>query len=162
LVGGGSIPRPGEISLAHEGVLFLDELPEFPRSVLEVLRQPLENGVIHLSRAAQQTTFPANFQLIGAMNPCPCGYYGDGTSKCHCTEDQIDRYKNKISGPLLDRIDMMLTVPPLPKEALLGQTNSSAESSAVIRERVLKANNIQFKRQAKFNDKLDKYYSLLR
>jgi magnesium chelatase family protein len=109
LVGGGSIPRPGEISLAHEGVLFLDELPEFPRSVLEVLRQPLENGVIHLSRAAQQTTFPANFQLIGAMNPCPCGYYGDGTSKCHCTEDQIDRYKNKISGPLLDRIDMMLT-----------------------------------------------------
>ena len=154
LVGGGSIPKPGEISLAHEGVLFLDELPEFPRSVLEVLRQPLENGVIHLSRAAQQTTFPANFQLIGAMNPCPCGYYGDGTSKCHCTEDQIDRYKNKISGPLLDRIDMVLTVPPLPKEALLEQTNSSAESSEVIRERVLKAHNIQFKRQGKFNDKL--------
>ncbi len=154
LVGGGSPPKPGEISLAHEGVLFLDELPEFPRSVLEVLRQPLEKGEIHLSRAAQQAIFPANFQLIGAMNPCPCGYYGDGTSKCHCTEDQIDRYKNKISGPLLDRIDMVLTVPPLPKEALLEQTNSSAESSEVIRERVLKAYNKQIKRQGKINDKL--------
>jgi magnesium chelatase family protein len=154
LVGGGSNPKPGEISLAHEGVLFLDELPEFPRGVLEALRQPLESGEIHLSRAAQQTTFPANFQLIGAMNPCPCGYYGDGTSKCHCTEDQIDKYKNKISGPLLDRIDMVLTVPPLPKKDLLNQENSSAESSEIIRKRVLKVYNKQIKRQGKTNDKL--------
>ncbi|CAC9449642.1 AAA+ ATPase superfamily protein YifB/ComM, associated with DNA recombination [uncultured Gammaproteobacteria bacterium] len=154
LVGGGSNPKPGEISLAHEGVLFLDELPEFPRGVLEVLRQPLENGKIHLSRAAQQITFPANFQLIGAMNPCPCGYYGDGTAKCHCTEDQIDRYKNKISGPLLDRIDMVLTVPPLPKGTLLSQNSEDAESSRTIRQRVIKAYNIQLARQGKSNDKL--------
>ncbi|BAS68421.1 YifB family Mg chelatase-like AAA ATPase [Bathymodiolus septemdierum thioautotrophic gill symbiont] len=154
LVGGGSPPKPGEISLAHEGVLFLDELPEFPRSVLEVLRQPLESGEIHLSRAAQQSTFPANFQLIGAMNPCPCGYYGDGTAKCHCTADQIDKYKNKISGPLLDRIDMVLTVPPLPKEILLNQTAEETETSETIRQRVIKAYNIQLKRQGKSNDKL--------
>ena len=154
LVGGGSIPKPGEISLAHEGVLFLDELPEFPRNVLEVLRQPLENGVIHLSRAAQQVSFPANFQLIGAMNPCPCGFYGDGTSKCHCTEDQIDKYTNKISGPLLDRIDMVLNVPPLPKEELLNQEKANAESSEVIRKRVLKAYEKQIQRQGKTNDKL--------
>ena len=154
LVGGSSPPKPGEISLAHEGVLFLDELPEFPRSVLEVLRQPLEKGEIHLSRAAQQTIFPANFQLIGAMNPCPCGYYGDGTVKCHCTADQIDRYKNRISGPLLDRIDMVLTVPPLLKKDLLSQENIDAESSEVIRERVLKAYKKQIQRQDKSNDKL--------
>ncbi|AYQ55948.1 MG(2+) CHELATASE FAMILY PROTEIN / ComM-related protein [Bathymodiolus thermophilus thioautotrophic gill symbiont] len=154
LVGGGSNPKPGEISLAHEGVLFLDELPEFPRSVLEALRQPLENGKIHLSRAAQQTTFPANFQLIGAMNPCPCGFYGNGTAKCHCTSDQIDRYKNKISGPLLDRIDMLLTVPPLPKEILLNQNTDNVENSETIRTRVINAHNIQLKRQAKSNDKL--------
>ncbi|MBE8190350.1 MAG: YifB family Mg chelatase-like AAA ATPase, partial [Candidatus Thioglobus sp.] len=154
LVGGGSNPKPGEISLAHEGVLFLDELPEFPRHVLEVLRQPLENGVIHLSRAAQQITFPANFQLIAAMNPCPCGYYGDGTAKCHCTGDQIQRYKNKISGPLLDRIDMVLTVPPLPKETLLNQASGVEEASEVIRQRVDEAHNIQLGRQGKSNDKL--------
>lgn len=154
LVGGGSIPKPGEISLAHEGVLFLDELSEFPRNVLEVLRQPLENGVIHLSRAAQQVSFPANFQLIGAMNPCPCGFYGDGTAKCHCTEDQIAKYKHKISGPLLDRIDMVLSVPPLPKKDLLNPTNSDAEPSEIIRKRVLKAYNKQIQRQGKTNDKL--------
>lgn len=154
LVGGGSPPKPGEISLAHEGVLFLDELPEFPRGVLEVLRQPLENGEIHLSRAAQQSVFPANFQLIGAMNPCPCGYYGDGTAKCHCTNDQIDRYKNKISGPLLDRIDMVLTVPPLPKEVLLNQTAEATENSETVRNRVIKAHQIQLTRQGKTNDKL--------
>jgi len=154
LVGGGSPPKPGEISLAHEGVLFLDELPEFPRGVLEVLRQPLENGEIHLSRAAQQSVFPANFQLIGAMNPCPCGYCGDGTTKCHCTADQIDRYKNKISGPLLDRIDMVLTVPPLPKEILLNQTTETTETSEVIRKRVTNAHSIQLQRQGKSNDKL--------
>ena len=154
LVGGGSTPKPGEISLAHEGVLFLDELPEFPRHVLEVLRQPLEKGEIHLSRATQQVVFPAHFQLIAAMNPCPCGFYGNGTSKCHCTADQIDKYKNKISGPLLDRIDMVLSVPPLPKKDLLNQENSDAESSEVIRQRVLKAYNKQIDRQGKTNDKL--------
>ncbi len=154
LVGGGPTPKPGEVSLAHEGVLFLDELPEFPRGVLEALRQPLENGKIHLSRAAQQTTFPANFQFIGAMNPCPCGYYGDGTAKCHCTADQITKYKNKISGPLLDRIDMILTVPPLPKEAILNQNKENVETSETIRQRVVVAHNIQLKRQGKSNDKL--------
>lgn len=154
LVGGGSNPKPGEISLAHEGILFLDELPEFPRYVLEVLRQPLENGKIHLSRAAQQVTFPANFQLIAAMNPCPCGFYGDGTNKCHCTSDQIDRYKSKISGPLFDRIDMVLVVPPLPKEILLNQTKENTECSEIVRNRVIKAHNIQQTRQGKSNDKL--------
>lgn len=154
LVGGGSNPKPGEISLAHEGVLFLDEFPEFPRHVLEMLRQPLENGTIHLSRAAQQVTFPANFQLIAAMNPCPCGCYGDGTPKCHCTADQIAKYKNKISGPLLDRIDMLLTVPSVPKEVLLNQNTSDAQSSETIKARVIKAHNIQLERQGKSNDKL--------
>lgn len=154
LVGGGSIPKPGEISLAHEGVLFLDELPEFPRHVLEVLRQPLENGKIHLSRAAQQVVFPARFQLIAAMNPCPCGFYGDGTAKCHCTADQIDKYKNKISGPLLDRIDMVLSVPPLPKEVLLEKNTNDAEKSKTIRKRVINAHNIQLQRQGKSNDNL--------
>jgi len=155
LVGGGSVPKPGEISLAHEGVLFLDEFPEFPRQVLETLRQPLENGEIHLSRAAQQTTFPANFQLIAAMNPCPCGYYGDGTSKCHCTEDQIDKYRAKISGPLLDRIDMTLNVPPLPKSVLLNQSNEETENSESIRLRVLNAYNTQLERQGKLNNQLE-------
>ncbi|HIM58944.1 MAG TPA: ATP-dependent protease [Gammaproteobacteria bacterium] len=154
LVGGGSNPKPGEISLAHEGVLFLDELPEFPRHVLEALRQPLESGEVNVSRAQQQVTFPANFQLIAAMNPCPCGYYGDGTSKCHCTEDQISRYQKKISGPLLDRIDMVLEVPPLPKKVLLSQQSDSAESSETIRLRVLDCYNRQLKRQGKLNDQL--------
>ncbi len=154
LVGGGTNPKPGEISLAHEGVLFLDELPEFPRQVLEVLRQPLENGEVCLSRAAQQATFPANFQLVGAMNPCPCGYAGDGSAKCHCTEDQVDKYHSKISGPLLDRIDMVLNVPSLPKDILLNQDNNEAESSEKIRDRVLNAYNTQLKRQKKSNDRL--------
>ena len=154
LVGGGANPKPGEISLAHEGVLFLDELPEFPRHVLEVLRQPLENGEVHLSRAAQQTTFPANFQLVGAMNPCPCGHFGDGTAKCHCTEDQIDKYHSKISGPLLDRIDMVLDVPPLPKAVLLSQSKEQIENSETIRARVLSAYNRQLDRQGKSNDQL--------
>jgi magnesium chelatase family protein len=154
LVGGGSYPRPGEISLAHEGVLFLDELPEFPRHVLETLRQPLESGEIHVSRAQQQVTFPANFQLVAAMNPCPCGYYGDGTSKCHCTQDQIRKYQVKISGPLLDRIDMVLEVPPLPKELLLAQKSESIENSETIRARVLDCYNMQLNRQGKLNDRL--------
>jgi len=155
LVGGGSSPRPGEISLAHGGVLFLDELPEFPRHVLEVLRQPLESGKVHVSRAQQQVTFPANFQLVGAMNPCPCGYYGDGTSKCHCTEDQISKYQMKISGPLLDRIDMILDVPPVSKEVLLSPQDKTTENSETIRVRVLDCYNRQLKRQGKLNDQLD-------
>ena len=106
LVGGGSVPRPGEISLAHHGILFLDELPEFDRKVLEVLREPMESGRIIISRAARQVEFPSRFQLIAAMNPCPCGYLGDASGRCRCTEEQVQRYQNKISGPLLDRIDM--------------------------------------------------------
>lgn len=154
LVGGGSYPKPGEVSLAHEGVLFLDELPEFPRHVLETLRQPLESGEVHVSRAQQQVTFPAKFQLVAAMNPCPCGYHGDGTSKCHCTQDQIHKYQVKISGPLLDRIDMVLDVPPLPKEILLDQKNESIENSETIRNRVLDCYNVQLNRQGKSNDRL--------
>jgi magnesium chelatase family protein len=113
LVGGGSPPRPGEISLAHNGVLFLDELPEFPRHVLEVLREPLESGRIIISRAHHQVCFPANFQLIAAMNPCPCGYYGDGSSRCECTSDRIQKYRGRVSGPLMDRIDLHVDVPAL-------------------------------------------------
>ena len=155
LAGGGAIPRPGEISLAHEGVLFLDELPEFPRAALEVLRQPMENGVVHLSRAAKQVSFPANFQLIAAMNPCPCGYFGDSSQKCHCTEDQVSKYRSKISGPLLDRIDMVLELPPLPKELLLpNEGGQGIENSESIRERVLNAYNTQLQRQGKANDRL--------
>ena len=155
LAGGGAIPKPGEISLAHEGVLFLDELPEFPRAALEVLRQPMENGVVHLSRAAKQVSFPANFQLIAAMNPCPCGYFGDGSQKCHCTEDQVSKYRSKISGPLLDRIDMVLELPPLPKELLLpSEGGATVENSESIRERVLSAYNTQLERQGKANDRL--------
>ncbi|MBE9516491.1 MAG: YifB family Mg chelatase-like AAA ATPase, partial [Proteobacteria bacterium] len=119
LAGGGSQPRPGEISLAHNGVLFLDELPEFQRQALEVLREPLESGEVSISRAARQAQFPARFQLLAAMNPCPCGYAGDDSGRCRCTPDQIQRYRHKISGPLLDRIDLHLTVPALPTEVLL-------------------------------------------
>jgi magnesium chelatase family protein len=155
LAGGGAIPKPGEISLAHEGVLFLDELPEFPRAALEVLRQPMENGVVHLSRAAKQVSFPANFQLIAAMNPCPCGYFGDGSQRCHCTEDQVSKYHSKISGPLLDRIDMVLELPPLPKELLLpSESEEGIENSERIRVRVLNAYNTQLERQGKANDRL--------
>ncbi len=152
LVGGGSVPRPGEISLAHHGVLFLDELPEFDRKVLEVLREPLESGHITISRAARQADFPAKFQLIAAMNPCPCGYLGHHNNKCRCTPDQIARYRAKISGPLLDRIDLHIEVPALKEDELLKTTNS--ESSYSIRERVEKARTIQLTRQGKSNDQL--------
>jgi magnesium chelatase family protein len=118
LVGGSNPPRPGEISLAHSGVLFLDELPEFTRHVLEVLREPLESGRIIISRAHRQVEYPAQFQLVAAMNPCPCGYYGDDTDRCNCSNDQIQRYKGRVSGPLLDRIDLHVDVPPLPSGAL--------------------------------------------
>jgi magnesium chelatase family protein len=152
LVGGGGIPRPGEISLAHHGVLFLDELPEFPRSVLEVLREPLESGRITISRAARQADFPARFQLIAAMNPCPCGYLGHPAGKCRCTPDQIARYRGRISGPLLDRIDIQIEVPSLSHEDLLRQPDG--ESSAAIRSRVETARRCQIARQGKPNAEL--------
>lgn len=149
LVGGGSVPRPGEISLAHHGVLFLDELSEFDRKVLEVLREPLESGHITISRAARQADFPAKFQLITAMNPCPCGYLGHFNNKCRCTPDNIARYKAKISGPLLDRIDMYVPVPALKEDELTRA--SVAEGSIAIRTRVEKARAIQLSRQGKAN-----------
>lgn len=154
LVGGGANPKPGAISLAHHGVLFLDEFPEFPRNVLETLRQPLENKEIHLSRAANQTTYPANFQLIAAMNPCPCGYLGAINSKCNCSQEQIQRYRGKISGPLLDRIDIVVEVQALKKEQLLAQ-DFDAENSESIRQRVILAMQRQFNRQGKTNQELD-------
>ena len=149
LVGGGGIPRPGEISLAHHGVLFLDELPEFDRKVLEVLREPLESGHITISRAARQADLPASFQLLAAMNPCPCGYLGHFNNKCRCTPDNIARYKAKISGPLLDRIDLLITVPALKEDELTSA--SVAENSETIRNRVEKARQIQLNRQGKAN-----------
>jgi magnesium chelatase family protein len=152
LVGGGSYPRPGEISLAHNGILFLDELPEYPRKVLEVLREPMESGEVIISRAAQQLTFPAKFQLVGAMNPCPCGYDGDESKNCRCTPDQIQRYRSKLSGPLLDRIDLRITVPRLPPGVL--QDSSKAESSAVVRERVCAARARQHQRSPNINSRL--------
>ena len=139
LVGGGSYPRPGEISLAHNGVLFLDELPEFSRHVLEVLREPMESGHIVISRAARQSTFPAQFQLVAAMNPCPCGYAGDPRQRCQCTPDQIQRYRSRISGPLLDRIDLCVEVPQVPLADLGAPRSGRDEDSATVRARVLKA-----------------------
>jgi magnesium chelatase family protein len=134
LVGGGSVPRPGEVSLAHGGVLFLDELPEFRRNVLEVLRQPLEDGVVTLSRAAISLTFPARFMLAAAMNPCPCGYFGDPVHACRCTDIDIERYRSRISGPLVDRIDIHLEVPAVAYRDLVGA--GAEEPSATIRQRV--------------------------
>ena len=149
LVGGGSDPRPGEISLAHHGVLFLDELPEWDRRVLEVLREPLESGQIHISRAARQATFPARFQFVAAMNPCPCGFLGHCSGKCRCTPDQIARYRARISGPLLDRIDIQIEVPALPAEALPTPMDRAVDGdcSAVVRERVAAAAQRQRSRQ---------------
>lgn len=152
LVGGGSVPRPGEISLAHQGVLFLDELPEFDRRVLEALREPLESGHVHISRAARQATFPARFQLVAAMNPCPCGYQGDGSARCRCTPDQVTRYRARISGPLLDRIDLRIEVPALSADEL--QAASAGESSAAVRARVLAARDRQTARQGEENARL--------
>ena len=152
LVGGGSTPRPGEISLAHNGVLFLDELPEFDRRVLEALREPLESGHITISRAARRAEFPARFQLIAAMNPCPCGFHGHPDGRCRCTPEQIARYRGKLSGPLLDRIDLLLEVPMLPVADL--QTAPSGEASAPVRERVARCRAIQLARQGKPNASL--------
>ena len=151
LVGGGSHPKPGEISLAHHGILFLDELPEFDRKVLEVLREPLESGRIVISRAANQVEYPAKFQLIAAMNPCPCGYLGDINGRCRCTEEQVLRYQNKISGPLIDRIDMVIEVNSI-SNAIINQTkDENAESSERIRARVINAYNKQIQRSGMIN-----------
>ena len=152
LVGGGSQVRPGEISLAHCGVLFLDELPEFDRKVLEVLREPLESGRIHISRAANQAEYPARFQLVAAMNPCPCGYLGHPSGRCRCTPDQVARYRGKISGPLLDRIDLQIEVPSLPEHELTGQ--AAGEPSEALRARVNAAHRVQLQRQNKTNNLL--------
>ncbi len=154
LVGGGSDPRPGEISLAHLGVLFLDELPEFDRKVLEVLREPLESGTIHISRAARQASFPARFQLVAAMNPCPCGYLGDPNGRCRCTAEQVARYRGRLSGPLLDRIDMHVEVPRLPPALLSGPAPVTLEASAQVRERVTGARRIQLDRAGRPNHAL--------
>jgi magnesium chelatase family protein len=147
LIGGGATPRPGEVSLAHNGVLFLDELPEFPRNVLEVMRQPLEDGNVCIARATMSLTFPARFMMAAAMNPCPCGYWGDRTRECHCTETMIQRYVSKISGPLLDRIDIHIDVPAVNYKELRG-SDSNAESSAQIRQRVIRARQVQLNRFA--------------
>jgi magnesium chelatase family protein len=149
LVGGGSPPRPGEISLAHHGVLFLDELPEFPRAALEALREPLETGTITISRAARRAEFPARFQLIGAMNPCPCGYLGSANHTCRCSPDQVHRYQSRLSGPLMDRIDLHVEVAALPSAELMQA--QSGESTASIRARCTLARQRALERQGKPN-----------
>ncbi len=146
LIGGGAVPRPGEVSLGHNGVLFLDELPEFQRNVLEVMRQPLEDGSVTIARAAISVTFPARFMLASAMNPCPCGFFGDPTRECHCTPPQIQRYVSKISGPLLDRIDIHIEVPAVKYKELRGEP--ATEDSATVRERALRARQRQLERFA--------------
>lgn len=152
LVGGGSPPKPGEISLAHQGVLFLDELPEFPRAALEALREPLETGHITISRAAQRADFPARFQLVAAMNPCPCGFLGSSQRACRCTPDQVSRYQGKLSGPLLDRIDLHVDVPALPAEQLLKAPQG--EGTEAIRTRVVQARQRAMQRQGSTNQAL--------
>jgi magnesium chelatase family protein len=146
LLGGGTNPGPGEVSLAHHGVLFLDELPEFRRSTLEVMRQPLEDGHVTISRAAGTITFPARFMLVAALNPCPCGYYGDSKRQCRCSPRQIESYRQRVSGPLLDRIDLHVEVPLVDYREL--SAASGGESSAAIRERVVTAREIQRRRFA--------------
>jgi magnesium chelatase family protein len=144
LVGGGSNPRPGEISLAHNGVLFLDEMPEFDRRVLEVLRQPLEDGFVTIARAARAVSFPARFVLVAAMNPCPCGFFGDDRRSCRCTPMQVAGYRGRLSGPLRDRLDLIVDVPAVPVSAIAD--GMSGESSALVRERVRAAREIQQRR----------------
>jgi len=155
LVGGGGHPRPGEISLASNGILFLDELPEFDRHALEVLREPMESGTIVISRAAQQVEYPARFQLVAAMNPCPCGHHGDPGAHCHCSPEKIHRYRQRISGPLLDRIDMHIEVPAVPIAVLAERTAADGEDSATVRTRVIAARERQLLRQNKPNFELN-------
>ena len=150
LAGGGSRPRPGEISLAHNGVLFLDELPEFGRHTLEILREPIESGRIVISRAARQATFPARFQLVTAMNPCPCGLSGDDSGRCYCSGEQIQRYRNRVSGPLLDRIDIQIEV-IRPKNSILSTPTDNIENSTTVRKRVIESREIQIARAGKYN-----------
>jgi len=150
LIGGGMVPRPGEVSLAHNGLLFLDELPEFPRNVLEVLRQPLEDGTVTISRAAMSLNFPARFMLLAAMNPCPCGYFNDKSRDCMCTPPMIQRYVSKVSGPLLDRIDIHIEVPAVQYKEL--RQGSEGETSAAIRDRVLAARERQLARFQKVGE----------
>jgi magnesium chelatase family protein len=152
LIGGGMIPRPGEVSLAHNGVLFLDELPEFPRNVLEVMRQPLEDGTVCIARAAMSLTFPARFMLAAAMNPCPCGFHNDRTHECHCTPPMIQRYISKISGPLLDRIDIHIDIPAVNYKEM--RSTNEPENSAKILERVIRARQIQLARFTSGREKL--------
>jgi magnesium chelatase family protein len=153
LIGGAAL-RPGELSLAHLGVLFLDELPEFPRNALEALREPLESGAVVIARLKRTCEFPAKFQLVAAMNPCPCGYAGDSRGRCHCTAEQIARYRNRISGPLIDRIDIHVELMALPVEHLMRDAREEAESSAVVAQRVAFARSLQLKRQGKLNARL--------
>jgi len=154
LVGGGPTPRPGEISLAHHGVLFLDELPEFNRHVLEVLREPMESGRIQISRATQQAEFPAEFQLVCAMNPCPCGRGGDDRGLCSCSAEQVQRYRSRVSGPLLDRIDIQVEVPRPPPEVLM-PARAAGENSGAVRRRVEAARAVQLERAGRVNARLD-------
>jgi magnesium chelatase family protein len=154
LIGGGAVPRPGEVSLAHNGVLFLDELPEFPRNVLEVMRQPLEDGTVCIARASMSLTFPARFMLAAAMNPCPCGYFNDRTRECHCSQPIIQRYMAKISGPLLDRIDIHIDVPAVNYKEM--RSTAEPEASVQIRERVVRAREVQLQRFA--GSKREKLY----
>jgi magnesium chelatase family protein len=153
LIGGGSVPRPGEVSLAHHGVLFLDELPEFDRRVLESLREPLETGMVSVARAQRRAEFPARFQLVAAMNPCPCGYAGHPSRACTCSPGQIARYRARLSGPLLDRIDLMIEVPAVPFADLA--TSTASESSAEVRARVVRAHERQMSRQGVANARLE-------
>ena len=153
LVGGGGVPRPGEISLAHHGVLFLDELPEWDRRVLEVLREPLEAGVIHVSRAARQSVFPAQFQLVAAMNPCPCGWLGHPGGRCHCSKEQVDRYRRRVSGALYDRIDMAIEVPAIGAGEMASLPGRTSQTAAA-RERVVRAHARQLARQGRANARL--------
>ena len=155
LVGGGSQPRPGEISLAHHGVLFLDELPEYSRHVLDVLREPLESGSIVISRAARQSTFPAQFQLVAAMNPCPCGYAGDPRERCRCTPDQVRRYRSRISGPLMDRIDLCVDVPRQPLSEVSATRGEHDEDSATVRTRVTSARQQALQRAGRCNAEIN-------
>ena len=151
LIGGGAHPMPGEISLAHRGVLFLDEFPEFPRHVLEALRQPMEDGIVSISRAAGTVQYPAKFMLVGAANPCPCGNHGSETKRCTCLPGTVSRYEKRISGPIMDRIDLVMHVPAVKVEKLTFDSPGQAESSAIIRARVQTARNRQTKRLSKYS-----------